>query len=125
MSRLSILLGAGNAAIAIVLAAFATHMLPDSWPENRYITFQTATDYHLYHALSLIVVGILLNQRTDSKFLKIAAAAMLIGLVLFCGSLYLLSLTDLSWLGSITPIGGIILIGSWILMMAAYTKRTR
>ena len=120
MSRLAILLGSGNAALAILLAAFTAHVLPSSWAESRLSTFQTAVDYHLYHALSLIVVGILLNQRSNSKFLKIAVAAMLGGMVIFCGSLYLLSLTELVWLGRITPFGGITLIGSWVLIMIAY-----
>lgn len=123
MSRLAILLGASNAALAILLGAFASHALRDSWPENRYSLFQTAMDYHLYHALGLIVVGILITQRAYSRLLEIAATIMLTGIILFCGSLYLLSFTELAWLGRITPFGGIAFISSWILVMIAYLDK--
>ncbi len=123
MSRLAILLGSGNAALAIALSAFATHALRPAWPEHRYSIFQIAVDYHLYHALGLVVVGILLAQHADRGLLKAAAAVMLAGMVLFCGSLYVLSLTELVWSGRITPFGGIALIASWGLVMIAYFRR--
>lgn len=118
--RLAILLGSGNAALAILLAAYATHSLKNSWQETRYLNFQTAIDYHLYHALSLIIVGMMLNQRHGSKLLELAAAVMLTGMVFFCGSLYMMSLTGIAWFGNVTPLGGITLIISWFLVMATY-----
>lgn len=123
MPRLAILLGASNAALAILLGAFAAHALHNSWPENRYSTFQIAVDYHLYHALGLIVVGILITQRASSRLLEVAAALMLAGIVLFCGSLYLLSFTEVTWLGMVTPFGGTAFIGSWILVMIAHLSK--
>lgn len=123
MSRLAILLGSGNAALAIALSAFAAHALRPAWPEHRYSIFQIAVDYHLYHALGLVVVGILLAQHADRGLLKAAAAVMLAGMVLFCGSLYVLSLTELAWSGAITPFGGVAFIASWGLVMIAYFKR--
>ena len=123
MSRMAILIGAGNAALAITLSAYAAHALRDSWSEHRYSVFQIAIDYHLYHALGLVVLGILLAQHANRGLLRLAAATMLAGLVLFCGSLYLLSLTELAWAGRITPFGGLAFIGSWSLVVISYCKK--
>ena len=123
MSRMAILIGAGNAALAITLSAYAAHALRDSWSEYRYSVFQIAIDYHLYHALGLIVLGILLAQHANRGLLRLAAATMLAGLVLFCGSLYILSLTELAWAGRITPFGGLAFIGSWSLVVISYCKK--
>lgn len=123
MSRLAILLGSGNAALAVALSAYGAHALRPAWPEHRYSIFQIALDYHLYHALGLMVVGILVAQHSDRSLLKAAAAVMLAGMVLFSGSLYFLSLTELAWSGAITPLGGVAFIVSWGLVMIAYFKR--
>ena len=98
MSRLAILLGAGNAALAIVFGAFASHGLRSSLSENMLSIFQTAVDYHIYHALVM----------------------MLIGIVAFCGSLYGLSMSGKTWLGMITPVGGLSFIAAWVLIVIAY-----
>ncbi|MCY3802860.1 MAG: DUF423 domain-containing protein [Gammaproteobacteria bacterium] len=123
MSRLAILLGSGNAAFAIVLSAYSAHALRPAWPEYRYSIFQIAVDYHLYHALGLVVIGILIAQHSDRGLLRIAAAVMLAGIILFCGSLYFLSLTELAWSGRITPFGGVAFIISWVLVMTAYLRK--
>lgn len=120
MSRLAILLGSGNAAIAIVFGAFAAHGLRSSLSEKMISIFQTAVDYHIYHALGLILAGLLLDQRPVSCLLKSSVVMMLIGIVVFCGSLYGLSLSGKTWLGMITPIGGLSFIASWVLIVIAY-----
>ena len=122
MSRLAILLGAGNAALAILFGAFAAHALRNSLSEQMLSIFQTAVDYHLYHALGLIIIGLLICQRSYSRLLNLSAIAMLVGIIVFCGSLYLLSLTGKSWLGMITPLGEVTFIASWILIVIAYFK---
>lgn len=122
MSRLAILLGAGNAALAILFGAFAAHALRNSLSEQMLSIFQTAVDYHLYHALGLIIIGLLISQRSYSRLLNLSAIAMLVGIIVFCGSLYLLSLTGKSWLGMITPLGGVTFIASWILIVIGYFK---
>ena len=124
MSRLAIILGSGNAALAIALSAYAAHALRPAWSEHRYSIFQIAVDYHLYHALGLVVVGILIARHTDRGLLKAAAAVMLAGMILFCGSLYFLSLTELAWSGRITPFGGVAFIVSWGLVTIAYLKKS-
>ncbi len=123
MSRLAILLGAGNAVLAILLGAFAAHAVRDSLSAKMLSVFQTAVDYHLYHALGLIIVGLLINQRPNNRLLNASVVTMLMGIIIFCGSLYALSLTGLTWLGMITPFGGIALVVAWALVLFAFIKQ--
>ena len=123
MSRLAILLGAGNAALAILLGAFAAHAFRNSMSEKMLSIFHTAVDYHLYHALGLIIVGLLINQHPNSQLLNISLVVMLIGIIVFCGSLYVLSLSGITWVGMITPFGGFAFIASWVLMLIAYLNK--
>lgn len=125
MSRLAILLGAGNAALAILLGAFAAHTLKSSLSERMIDVFNTAVDYHLYHALSLVVIGLIINQQPLSKTLHIAVYLMVIGLIIFCGSLYMLSLTGITRFGMITPLGGIAFITAWLFVFATYIKKSK
>lgn len=125
MSRLAILLGAGNAALAILLGAFAAHTLKSSLSERMIDVFNTAVDYHLYHALSLVVIGLIINQQPLSKTLHIAVYLMVIGLIIFCGSLYMLSLTGITRFGMITPLGGIAFITAWLFVLATYIKKSK
>jgi uncharacterized membrane protein YgdD (TMEM256/DUF423 family) len=122
MSRLAILLGSGNAALAIILGAFAAHAIKDSLSERMLAIFNTAVDYHLYHALGLIVIGLLISLRPSSKELRLAIYLMLAGIILFCGSLYALSLTGITKLGMITPFGGVAFIIGWVLVFIAFVK---
>lgn len=123
MSRLAILLGAGNAALAILFGAFAAHALRNSLSVRMLEIFQTGVDYHLYHALGLLIIGLLFNTRPASKLLKLALVGMLVGIILFCGSLYVLAITEAKWLGMITPFGGIAFIISWIMVFLAFLIR--
>jgi len=123
MSRLAILLGAGNAVLAILLGAFAAHAVRDSLSAKMLSVFHTAVDYHLYHALGLIIVGLLINQRPNNRLLNTSVVTMLMGIIIFCGSLYALSLTGLTWLGMITPFGGIALVVAWALVLFAFIKQ--
>jgi uncharacterized membrane protein YgdD (TMEM256/DUF423 family) len=123
MSRLAILLGAGNAVLAILLGAFAAHAVRDSLSAKMLSVFHTAVDYHLYHALGLIIVGLLINQRPNNRLLNASVVTMMMGIIIFCGSLYALSLTGLTWLGMITPFGGIALVVAWALVLFAFIKQ--
>jgi len=122
MSRLAILLGSSNAALAIVLGAFAAHAIQDTLSERMLAVFNTAVDYHLYHALGLIVIGLLISKCFTSKALRLAVYLMLFGIIVFCGSLYALSLTGITKFGMITPIGGIAFIIAWLLVFSAFIK---
>lgn len=122
MFRLAILLGAGNAALAIVLGAFAAHAIKDSLSERMLAIFNTGVEYHLYHGLGLIILGILIKQFPTTILLNIAVYLMLFGIIVFCGSLYALSLTGITKLGMITPFGGVALIAAWICIVIAFIK---
>lgn len=122
MFRLAILMGAGNAALAIVLGAFAAHAIKNSLSERMLEIFNTSVEYHLYHGLGLIVLGILIKQFPNTTLLNIAVYLMLFGIIVFCGSLYALSLTGNTKLGMITPFGGAAFIAAWICVVIAFAK---
>ncbi|MGH1536968.1 MAG: DUF423 domain-containing protein [Gammaproteobacteria bacterium] len=123
MSRLAILLGTGNAILAILCGAFAAHAIQNTLSSRMLEVFNTAVDYHLYHALGLILVGLLIEHHPSSKSLKSAIYVMLFGIIVFCGSLYALSLTGITRLGMITPFGGIAFIIAWFLVFVAFIKK--
>ncbi|MGH8475737.1 MAG: DUF423 domain-containing protein, partial [Methylococcales bacterium] len=75
--------------------------------------YRTAVDYHMAHALALAVVAMVLRSDGRSRFLIWSARLMGCGIVLFSGSLYLLSMTGVSWLGAITPFGGTAFLAAW------------
>ena len=114
-SRRWLCLGALLAASGVVLGAFAAHLLRGSLDARALNAFETGVRYQLYHALALLWVGARLEDR-PSVALRRVARLMLTGLCLFSGSLYGLSLTGARWLGPVTPIGGLLLIGAWSLL---------
>ena len=101
------------AALAVGLGAFGAHALEESLSPKRLDTWNTAVTYHMWHALALI--GLALVSRVFEIDLTWSLNLIVAGIFIFSGSLYLLCLTDTSWLGAITPIGGICLILGWIL----------
>ena len=103
-----------NGLLAVLLGAFMTHSLQKSITEELLSTFQTGVTYHMYHSLALLAVGLLNLQFPHSRLLKLSAYSFLLGIILFSGSLYSLTLTEVRGLGIITPIGGIFLILGWI-----------
>ena len=122
MFRVAVLLGAGNAMLAILCGAFAAHTLEGKLSTRMFEIFNTAADYHLYHALALIVLALLFTQKPNSVALKFAFYLFLFGIIVFCGSLYALSITGMTKLGMITPFGGIAFIAAWVSVFAAFIK---
>jgi len=112
-------------ATGVAAGAYGAHALPMQLSPYLLNVFQTAVLYQLIHALALLGIVALLNQSIVSKALLISASLMVIGTVLFSGSLYLLTLS--SWrVGLITPLGGFMLISAWImLLIAAITYKNR
>ena len=84
--------------------------------------FQTAVQYHFYHSLGLMIVGVLTLYFKPEKYLEIAGWMMFIGIILFSGSLYILSTTAMRWVGIITPFGGIAFIVSWVFIAITVWK---
>lgn len=111
--NLIIALGAFNAFIAVGAGAFAAHGLTDILSTEYLSTFKTAADYQLIHGVGLILVGLIYRQNTNRCNIA-AALFMLAGIILFSGSLYLLTLTATPWLGIITPFGGVCFLIAWL-----------
>ena len=105
-------IGSFNAALAIILGAFAAHGLKQQLDACSLDVFNTAVDFHFWQAIGIILVGILTKVYSEKNFIP-ALWAMLLGILLFCGSLYLLSITGIKWLGAITPVGGVLFIFAW------------
>jgi uncharacterized membrane protein YgdD (TMEM256/DUF423 family) len=121
--------GAILGALAVGIGAFGAHALKD-WliSIGQAETFQTASKYHFYHSFSLILIGILIQlglkkSEKSSKFLIWAGNLHLFGTLIFSGTLYLLCLTNIKWLGAITPIGGILLIVGWVFLAVSFFKK--
>lgn len=121
-TKLFLVLGGVNAMLVVVLGAFGAHFLKTRIPGEMMAVYQTAVLYHGIHALGLIAIGVVTAWLTGSIYLKSAGWIMFAGIVLFSGSLYLLSVTGLHWLGAITPIGGLAFILAWLLFCVAVLK---
>jgi uncharacterized membrane protein YgdD (TMEM256/DUF423 family) len=113
MINLIIAFGAFNAFLAVAAGAFAAHGLKDILSIEYLNTFKTAADYQMIHGLGLILIGMISKQNT-SRCNIAAAVFMFLGIALFSGSLYLLTLTGICWLGIITPFGGICFLIAWL-----------
>jgi uncharacterized membrane protein YgdD (TMEM256/DUF423 family) len=116
MDRLFITLGALSGFLAVAAGAFGAHALRDRLTAAMLDVFQTGVTYQMYHALALVGVGILLARFSIDGSVWLTAAGWLFvgGSVLFSGSLYALSLSGATWLGAITPLGGIAFLVGWL-----------
>jgi len=117
-AKLFISLGAVNAMTAVIFGAFGAHALKEKLGSQAMSTFQTGVEYHFYHSLGLVVVGLLISQ-VPVTGVKVTGWLMFAGIILFSGSLYLLAITGVRQLGMVTPLGGICFIFAWGLL--AYT----
>lgn len=106
-------------ALVVMLGAFGAHGLQSRLSAEMMEIFETGVQYHVYHALGLLAVGLLAVHIPDSSYLRWAGWLMLAGIIIFSGSLYVLSISGIRWLGAITPIGGVSFIAAWILMLLA------
>jgi uncharacterized membrane protein YgdD (TMEM256/DUF423 family) len=121
-AKLFLILGGINAALVVMLGAFGAHGLKARMTAEMLAVYQTGVHYHLFHALGLLAVGIVALHIVDSVYLKWAGWLMLAGIILFSGSLYVLSLSGLRWLGMVTPFGGLAFIAAWIVFVIAIAK---
>lgn len=120
--RLPLLLGASLAALAVVVGAFGSHGLRGIVGARSLEVFQTATTYQMYHAIALVLVSVLSATRISRRLLAMSAGLFGVGILLFSGSLYVLVLTDVRWVGPITPMGGVCFIVAWVILAAAALK---
>lgn len=119
-----IIAGAINAAIAVGCGAFGAHALKDRLSEHYLAIWETAVQYQMFHAIGLLAIGILMSSSLlgPSAQLSWSGYLLLIGIIIFSGSLYALSLSGVGILGAITPIGGVAFIAGWILLIIATLK---
>jgi uncharacterized membrane protein YgdD (TMEM256/DUF423 family) len=116
MNNLFLVLASINGFLAVSLGAFAAHGLKSALSEDLLNTFQTGVQYHMYHTLALLAVGVLSLYFPTQTGLRIAGFLFLAGIIIFSGSLYVLALTGIRWLGAITPLGGIAFLAGWALL---------
>ena len=110
-----------SGALAVAAGAFATHALRGTLSADALANWETGARYQMYHALALMLVAWRVGQRPGRPIL-IAGWAFIAGTVLFSGSLYLLSLTGLRWLGALAPFGGAALIGGWLALAWSWLR---
>lgn len=122
MSKTILLTASAFLALAVVVGAFGAHLLKSTISSEILTVYNTGVEYHFYHALGLLLVGILSVIR-PSALLKWSAIFLVLGMVLFSGSLYTMAITGIRWIGAITPIGGLSFIAGWILLFAAVWKK--
>lgn len=117
-------------ALAVIFGAFGAHALKESISADQLTSYKTGVSYHFYHTFLLLGIGILYKLKA-SKMLRIAAWLCIIGILFFSGSIYLLSCKDIiginntSWIGPVTPLGGLLFIVSWLLLVFNFIKRDR
>lgn len=120
MPQLFIALAGIFGGLSVAGGAFATHALKAKLSERAIEIFETAARYQMYHAIALLVVALLLSRAEfPQSALVVTGWAFIVGIVIFSGSLYALSLTDIKVLGAITPLGGAAFIFGWLCL--AYT----
>jgi uncharacterized membrane protein YgdD (TMEM256/DUF423 family) len=112
MDRTFLLIGAVAAFLGVTLGAFGAHGLRGRLSPEMFAVFQTGVQYHMYHALALLLVSGIMG-RTGGWLIQTAGWAFVAGIVLFSGSLYVLAISGITMLGAITPIGGLAFLIGW------------
>lgn len=121
MNKFFLQSGAILGALGVMLGAFGAHALKETLQASgRFETYETAVRYQFYHALALVLIGILLSNTnmtaTSGKWYTWAGYAMLVGSVIFSGSLYTICFTGIKAFGAVAPIGGTALVIGWLLL---------
>ncbi|MBL4868497.1 MAG: DUF423 domain-containing protein [Pseudomonadales bacterium] len=125
MAAWIISIGALSGFLSVALGAFAAHGLKERLTEKALSTFQTGAEYQMYHSLALILLGLLMLQWPERALLKWSSVTMMSGVVLFSGSLYLLSVSGISHFGMVTPVGGLLLLTAWVLLLLTAFNESR
>ena len=121
IAKLFLSLGALSGALAVMIGAFGAHGLKDKLTEEMLAIYKTGVEYHFYHTFALLAAG-LVAMHLQSRLLTASGWSFLVGILLFSGSLYALSISGVKILGAITPIGGLCFIAGWVLLALAVIK---
>lgn len=120
MMRFFLSIGAILAGISVAGGAFATHALKTKLDDRALAIFETGARYQMYHAIALILVSLFMSRaELENPLLTMSGTAFILGIVLFSGSLYVLSLSGVKWLGAIAPLGGTAFIAGWACLAIA------
>jgi uncharacterized membrane protein YgdD (TMEM256/DUF423 family) len=122
MLKTFLMLGSLNAFLSVALGAFGAHALKSKLSPDMLNVYQTGVQYHMIHSLGLILIALLADKLGNSSLVNASGWALFIGIVLFSGSLYALSLSGIKVLGAITPLGGVSFLLGWILLAIAAMK---
>ncbi|MEK7294282.1 MAG: DUF423 domain-containing protein [Nitrospirota bacterium] len=115
-------LGAGFAFLAVAFGAFGAHSLKTILTPDMLAVFETGVRYQMYHALALLAVGWAVQQYPQASF-HIAGWLFVAGILLFSGSLYMLALSGVRWLGAMTPLGGVLFLAGWAVFAWQFWKQ--
>jgi len=122
MAKLFLILGSTLGGLSVAIGAFGAHALKTILANNnRLETFETAVKYQFFHALALLFLGLLM-MKFDHKLFVWSGYGFIIGVFLFSGSLYILSLTGVNKWGAVTPLGGIAFLIGWISLIMGISK---
>jgi len=119
MTRLFFGLGSISGGLAVALGAFGAHVLRDRLAVDMLANFETGVRYQMYHALALLAVAWAISRWPDSGLPIVAGWLFVAGTLLFSGSLYVMALNGLRWLGAITPLGGVAFVAGWLCLLLA------
>ena len=122
--KVFVILGSLSAFIGVALGAFGAHGLKTKVSPEMLTVWQTGVQYHLVHALGLVLIGILCQLMPETSMVRNAGWMILSGTVLFSGSLYVMVLSDIRALGMITPLGGVAFLVGWLLIAIAAWQQT-
>ena len=122
MAKTYLLIAALNGFLAVAFGAFGAHGLKQRLSADLLAVYQTGVQYQFYHTLALFLVAALMLHWPQNNSLRWSALLFCMGIVIFSGSLYVLSLTGARWLGAITPIGGVAFLAGWVALAVAVWK---
>ncbi|WP_189024322.1 DUF423 domain-containing protein [Paenibacillus albidus] len=125
MQRAFIAWGAVLSMLAVAIGAFGAHLLEPVISEHYMKVYETGVQYHMFHALGLILIALIAGQWGESARLRWAGRLLGTGIVLFSGSLYVLSISGIKVLGAITPLGGVCFIAGWLCLTLEAISRKR
>jgi len=115
-ARLTLMIASFSGMIAVMLGAFGAHALKSMLTQyGRLETYELAVRYQFYHTLALLAIGLLM-ERISGKSLRVSAVAILVGMILFSGSLYVLAIFNTTSVVFITPFGGVFLVCGWAML---------
>ena len=124
-SKIYLITAALLGALAVGFGAFGAHGLREILSPRMLEVYQTAVKYQMFHVSALLGVGILLKSSENNVWLKLAGFFFIVGTAVFSGSLYILSITGVRWLGAITPVGGVFFIVGWLFLCWSLLEKKR